>query len=194
MQEDEVWQVDTGQIPQGLIICGKELGFKSKCGKTTGGFRHAVSAVIWDDYLNNPALCCSVAKLCPTLCDPWTAARQASLSFTVSRSLLKLISIESMMLSNHLILCCPLLLLPSIFPRSGSFSVTWLFTSGGWSIGASASATSLPLSIQGWFPLGLTDLILLFMGLSRVFSSTTHRKHGTEPLWSISHFHAAVRL
>ena len=50
------------------------------------------------------------------LATPWTAARQVSLSFTISRSLLKLISIESMMLSNHLILCCPLLLLPSIFP------------------------------------------------------------------------------
>ena len=46
MQEDEVRQVDTGQIPQGLVICGKELGFKSKCSKTTGGFRHAVSAMI----------------------------------------------------------------------------------------------------------------------------------------------------
>ena len=53
---------------------------------------------------------------------PWTAARQASLPFTVSWSLLKLISIESVMLSNHLILCCPLLLLPSIFPRIRVFS------------------------------------------------------------------------
>ena len=53
---------------------------------------------------------------------PWTAAGQAPLSLTVSQSLLKLISFESMMLSNHLILCCPLLLLPSIFPRSRVFS------------------------------------------------------------------------
>ena len=58
----------------------------------------------------------SVAQLCPTLCDPWTAARQASLSTTNSQSLLKLTSIESMMPSNHLILCHPLLLPPSIFP------------------------------------------------------------------------------
>ena len=66
-------------------------------------------------------LCCSVAQSCPTLCEPWTAARQASLSFTISRSLLKLMSIESMMPSNHLILCRPLLLLPSIFPILGVF-------------------------------------------------------------------------
>ena len=63
-------------------------------------------------------LCCSVAQSCPTLCEPWTAARQASLSFTISRSLLKLMSIESMMPSNHLILC-----LPSIFPSIRVFSI-----------------------------------------------------------------------
>ena len=58
----------------------------------------------------------SVAQSCPTLCDPWTAACQASLSITNSQSLLKLMSIESVMPSNHLILCLPLLLPPSIFP------------------------------------------------------------------------------
>ena len=62
---------------------------------------------------------------------PWTAARQASLSFTISRSLFKLMSIESTIPSNHLILCCPLLLLPSIFPRiRESFPMRWLFKSG----------------------------------------------------------------
>ena len=60
--------------------------------------------------------------LCPTLCDPWTAACQASLSFTISWSLLKLMSIESVIPSNHLILCCPLLFLPSIFPSIKVFS------------------------------------------------------------------------
>ena len=60
------------------------------------------------------------------------------------------------------------------FPASGSFPVSWLFTSGGQSIGASVSASILPMSIQGWFPLGLTGLIsLLSRGLSRVFSSNT---------------------
>ena len=66
--------------------------------------------------------CCSVAQLCSTLCDPRTAARQAPLSFTMSRSLLTLMSTESVMPSNHLILCRPLLLLPSFFPSLRVFS------------------------------------------------------------------------
>ena len=67
---------------------------------------------------------------------PWTAAHQASLSFTISWSLFKLMSIEWMMLSNHLILCCPLLLLPSIFPSIRVFSNESVLTSGGqcWSL------------------------------------------------------------
>ena len=66
--------------------------------------------------------CCSVAQLCPTLCTPWTTTCQAYLSFTISWSLLRLMTIEPMMLSNHFILCCPLLLLPSIFPSIRVFS------------------------------------------------------------------------
>ena len=62
---------------------------------------------------------------------PWTAARQASLSITNSQSSLKLSSIESVRPSNHLILCCPLLLLPSIFPSIRVFQMSQLFTSGG---------------------------------------------------------------
>ena len=79
----------------------------------------------------------------------WTAAQQASLSFTDSQSLLKLMSIESMMASNHLILCHPLLLL-SIFPSIRVFSneSALFFASGGQSIGASASASVLPMNIQ----------------------------------------------
>ena len=88
---------------------------------------------------------------------PWTAACQASLSITNYRSLLKLMSIESVMPSNHLILCHPLLLLPSIFPESGSFPMSWLFVSGGQSTRASASV--LPMNIQGWLPLRLTGLL-----------------------------------
>ena len=65
---------------------------------------------------------CSVAQSCPTLCDPWTAAHQASLSITNSLSPPKPMSIESVMPSNHLILCCPLLLLPLIFPSIRVFS------------------------------------------------------------------------
>ena len=80
---------------------------------------------------------------------PWTAARQASLSITISWSLLKLMSVESMMPSNHLILCLPLLLLPSVFPSIRVFSVSQLFASGGQRIGASASVSVLPMNIQG---------------------------------------------
>ena len=64
------------------------------------------------------------------------------------------------------------------FPASGSFPMSWLFTSSGQSIEASASASVLPMNIQDWFPLGLTGLIsLLSKGFSRVFSSSTIRKH-----------------
>ena len=77
-----------------------------------------------------------------------TAACQASLSITIPPSLLKLMSIESVMLSNHLILCRSLLL-PSIFPASGSFPMSQFFPSCGQSIGASASASALPMNIQG---------------------------------------------
>jgi len=80
---------------------------------------------------------------------PWTAASQASLSFAISQSLLKLMSIELVVPSNHLILCHPLLFLPSIFPSIGSFPMSWLFTSGGQSIGASVSPSVPPVSIQG---------------------------------------------
>ena len=66
--------------------------------------------------------CCSVAKSCPTLCDPMSCSTPGSLSSTTSQSLLKFTSIKSVMLSNHLILCHPLFLLPSIFPASGFFS------------------------------------------------------------------------
>ena len=79
----------------------------------------------------------------------WTAARQASLSITNSLSLFKLMSIESVMPSNDLILYCPLLLLPSIFPASRSFPMSQFFTSsGGQSIGVSASASILLMNIQ----------------------------------------------
>ena len=90
----------------------------------------------------------SVTQLCLTLCDPWTAAHQASLSITNSWSLPKPMSIVSMMPSNYLTLCHPLLLPPSIFPAPGSFQMSQFFTSGGQSIGVSASASVLPMNIQ----------------------------------------------
>ena len=126
---------------------------------------------------------------------PWTAACQASLSITNSQSLLKLMSIKLGITSNHLTLCHPLLLPPSIFPSIrviSNESVRWALD--GQNIGVSASTSVLPMNIQDWFLLGLTDLISLpSKGLSRVFSNTTVQKHqffGTKlSLWSNSHIH-----
>ena len=85
---------------------------------------------------------------------PWTAPCQASLSITNSWSLLKLMSIESVMPSNHLILCSPFSSCRQSFPASGTFPMNQFFTSGGQSIGVSASTSVLPMNIQDWFPLG----------------------------------------
>ena len=85
---------------------------------------------------------------------PWTAACQASL-FTISQSLLKLMSIESAIPSNHLFLCRPLSSCLQSFPESGFLLMSQLFASGGQSIGASASPSVFTVNIQGWFPLGL---------------------------------------
>ena len=110
---------------------------------------------------------------------PWTAARQASLSITNSRSLFTLMSIELVMPTNHLILCCSHFLLPSIFPSFRIFSsesVLCIRWPKYWSF--SFSIFLLPMNIQDWFPLGLTGLISLqSKGLSRIFSSTTVQKH-----------------
>ena len=113
--------------------------------------------------------CCSVAKLCL-----WPAAHQAPLSFTISWSLVKFMSFVLVMLSNHFILCHPLLLLLSVFPSIRVFSIElalcirwpkyWIFN---FSISPSND-------IHGWCPVRLTDLIFLqSKSLSRVFSSTT---------------------
>ena len=108
---------------------------------------------------------------------PWTAACQASLSFTISQSLLKFLFIESMMLSNHLILCHPLFLLPSIFPSIRVFSnesVLCIRWPEYWSFSFSISLSN---EYSG-FPLGWTSWISLqSMGLSRIFSNTTVQKH-----------------
>ena len=123
---------------------------------------------------------------------PWTAAHQTSLSFTISWSLLKLRSFESVIPSNHLILCHPFLLRPSIFPNIRVFSnelVLLIRWPKYWSFSLSVSPSS---EYSGWFPLGLTGLIsLLFKGLSRVIFSTTVWRHqflSVQPsLWSNSH-------
>ena len=138
--------------------------------------------------------CCLVAKSCPLVVTPWTVACQVSLSFILPWSLFKLMSIESVMPSNHLVLCHPLLFLPSIFPNFRVFSnestllIRW---PNNWNFSFS---TILPMNIQGWCSLGLTGLISLpAKGLSRIFSSTMVQKcqfFGAQPsLWSNSHIH-----
>ena len=136
---------------------------------------------------NNDTLCLLVAVVqllnhVQLFVTPWTSVCQASLSFTISGSLLKLMSIESVMPSDHLILCCPLLLLPSVFPSTRVF---YNGPSGGQSNGASALASFFPKKPQGWSPSEWTGWISLqSKGLSRVFSNTTVQKHqffGAQP-------------
>ena len=136
--------------------------------------------------------CYLVTKSSPTLYNPMTAAHQAPLFFTISRSLL-----DSCPLSQW---CYPIISssvtpfssCPQSFPESESFPVSRLFTSGGQSTGASALASVLPINIEDWFPLGWTGWISLqSKGLSRVFSNTTVQKHqffsAQLSLWSNSH-------
>ena len=142
----------------------------------------------------------SVAQSCPTLWDPMDAARQASLSITNFRSLLKLMFIESVMPLNHLDhlsdrgFVVPFSFCLQSFPASGSFPMSQFFASGVRSIGVSVSASVLPMNIQDWFPLGWTGWISLqSKRLSRVFSNTTFKKHqffGTQlSLYSNSQVH-----
>ena len=138
----------------------------------------------------------SVQSLSPVrlFATPWTAARQASLSITNCQNSLKLMSIELVMPSNHLILCRPLLLLPSIFPSIRVFSNESALRHQVASIGVSASTSVLPMNTQDWSPLGWTGWISLqSKGLSRVFSNTTVQKHQffcTQPSsQSNSHIH-----
>ena len=108
---------------------------------------------------------------------PWTAACQASLSITNSQSILKLMSIESVMPSNHLILCWPFPSCLQSFPASVSFQMSQFFASGCQSIGVSAIASVLSVNIQDWFPLRWTSWISLqSKGVLRVFSNTTVQK------------------
>ena len=110
-------------------------------------------------------------------------------ALTISRSFLEFMSIELIMPSNHLILCCPLLLLPSIFPSITVFS-NELALHIRWPMYWSLTSSILPMNIQGWYPLGLTGLISF---QSKGLSNTTVWKHqffGAQPsLWSSSHIH-----
>ena len=123
---------------------------------------------------------------------PWIAAHQASPSITNSRSSPKPKSVESVMPSSHLILCCSLLLLPPIPPSIRVFSNESTLHMRWPKCWVSASASVLPMNTQDWSPLEWTGWISLqSKGLSRVFSSTTVPKHqffrAQHSLWSISH-------
>ena len=126
------------------------------------------------------SLCC--VQLFATL---WTVARQASLSFSISQSLLKLTSIELVMPSNHLILCVPFSSCPQSVPTSGSFSMSRLFASDSQSIGASVLSSVLPMNIQGWFPLGLTGLTSMQSKGSQESSPTLQFKSINCPVLSL---------
>ena len=138
--------------------------------------------------------CCSVIPLCPILSDPMDFRSAGFPAFINSQNLLQLMSIESVMPSNHLILCLPLLLLPSIFPSIRVFSSESALCISWPKYGVSTSASVLPMNIRDWFPLGWTGWVSLqSKRLSRVFSSSTVQKHqffGTQPfsLFS-SHIH-----
>ena len=119
---------------------------------------------------------------------PWSAAHQASLSIANSLNLLKLMSIELVMPSNHLILCHPLFLPSSVFPASGSFPRSQFFTSGGQRIAVSASASALPMNIQDWFPWGWTGW-LSFVGVQGTLKSLLqHHSSKASILWHSAFF------
>ena len=142
-------------------------------------------------------LCCSsVAKPCPTLCDPRKPC--SMLGFLVLLCLPEFAQIHVHWVGDAsyptILISVTLFSCSQSFPASGSFPMSRLFLSDGQSIGASASSSVLPMNIQHWFPLGLTGWISLrSKGLSRVFFNTTVKRHqfftAQLPLWSISHIH-----
>ena len=131
-------------------------------------------------------------KVIPDSAAPWTAVCQAYLSSTISQNLLRFMSIKSMMLSNHLVLCCPLFLLPSVFPSINICSNELTLCIRWWKYWSFSFAAGLPMNFQGWFPLGSIVLMpLLSKGLWRV-SLTPHFESinslaFTSSLWSNSH-------
>ena len=141
----------------------------------------------WFQFLKNKFVVVQLLNHVWLFVTPWL---QTSLFFTISRSLLKLMSIELVMPSNHLILCHPLLLLPSIFPSIRVFSNESVLHTGDQSIGASASASVLSMSIQDWFPLELTGLLwfalLAVQGTHKSFLQ--HHNSKASILWHSAFF------
>ena len=127
---------------------------------------------IYDVFILNIYCCCSATQSCLILYNPWTAACWVSLSFTISLSLLKLMSIESVMPSNHLILFRPLFLLPArVFSTESAFHIRWPEY---WSFSFSIIPSNEP---PGLISFRSNQISLQSKGLSRVFSNTTVQKH-----------------
>ena len=128
--------------------------------------------------------CCSVTMSCLTLCDPMDCNMPDFPPFTVFRSLLKFCPLSQWCHPTISSSVVPFSSCSQSFPASVSFPMSWLFTSGGQSVGASAAVSRLPVNIQGWFSPGLTGLISLqSKGLSMVFSSNSvvfYNKHWTD--------------
>ena len=151
--------------------------------------------ILWNDHQNKSSYnCCSVTQLCLTLCNPMDCSMPG---FPVLHHFPELAQTQVHWFGDAPTISSSVVPFSSClqsFPTSGSFLMSWLFASGGQSIGVSTSASVLPMNIQDWFPLGLTGLISLqSKGLSGVFSNTTVQKHqffGAQPsLWSNSHIH-----
>ena len=151
-----------------------------KCGMHTGFWRLSTKKGV--DYPSSNffiLICyCSVTRSCTTLCNPMDSSTPG---FPVHHHLPEFAQTHVHRVGDAIQPSHPVITFSSClqsFPASGSFPMSWLVESDGQTIGASASASVLPMSIQGWFPLGLTGLIsLMSKGLSRVFSNTTVQSH-----------------
>ena len=164
------------QLSHLYMTTGKTIALTRRTfvGKVISLLFNMLSVQVGHDF--SPKEFSSVTQSCRTLCDPMDCSMPGLPVHHISSwSLPRLMSIESVMPSNNLI---PFSSCFQPFPASGSFQMSQLFTSGGPSIGVSASTSVLPMNIQDWFPLGWTGWISLqSKGLSRVFSNTTVQKH-----------------
>ena len=174
-------------VLENLTMSNKMQLYGHQTGPLGPSTTFSICHVVW--HTQQSLSCCSVAKLCPRMvvnqasC-PSLSPGVCSGSCPLSRWCYLTISSSATSFSFCL----------QSFPASGSFPMSWLFAVGGQSIEVSASASVLPVNIQGWFPLGWTSWISLqSKGLSRVFSSATIRKHqffdAQSSLWSNSHIH-----